>query len=374
MLSLLFVRWFGHAWVQRASASNGQQAGRLEFTLACIAGVAIAGVAGLYVTAKDADVSTIKGPIVGRETRDLAAEDAPAVKRLAAATQTTGSTDWWAPQPQPRSGLPSVEEMIQRLVARLEKNAGDAEGWRTLGWSYLNVGRFSEASNAYAKAIELLPGNAELRTARIEVMLRSSDGKVSAATAKAIEEVLKIDPQNTRARFFAGLAKAQSGDKAAALVEWVDLLAKVKSDEPWLSELKSSINGLERDLGVSAPISAAESKLANSQDVPSMSKNESWLPRVVEKGPSVEDLQAADAMSSADRSAMVHNMVDGLARRLEKSPRDAEGWIKLIRSRIVLGQTEQAKQALTRGTDVFSDDAGQRDRIVAVARELGLSE
>jgi cytochrome c-type biogenesis protein CcmH len=42
-------------------------------------------------------------------------------------------------------------------------------------------------------------------------------------------------------------------------------------------------------------------------------------------------------MPPGDRAAMIQSMVDSLARRLEQSPRDADGWIKLIRSRVVLG-------------------------------------
>jgi cytochrome c-type biogenesis protein CcmH len=78
-------------------------------------------------------------------------------------------------------------------------------------------------------------------------------------------------------------------------------------------------------------------------------------------------------MPPADRVAMIRGMVDGLASRLEQTPRDADGWIKLIRSRLVLGEGELAKQALARGVAAFADDAPERDRIAAAAQELGVS-
>jgi cytochrome c-type biogenesis protein CcmH len=71
---------------------------------------------------------------------------------------------------------------------------------------------------------------------------------------------------------------------------------------------------------------------------------------------------------------MIRNMVDGLASRLERSPRDADGWIRLIRSRTVLGEGDLAKQALARSLAVFADDAPQRDRIAAAAQELGVAQ
>jgi cytochrome c-type biogenesis protein CcmH len=100
----------------------------------------------------------------------------------------------------------------------------------------------------------------------------------------------------------------------------------------------------------------------------------SHTPREAENGPSPEDVQAAQAMPPADRSLMIREMVEGLANRLEQSPRDADGWIKLIRSRVVLGESKLAKQALARGLNVFADDAEARDRIAAAAQQLGLNQ
>ena len=62
----------------------------------------------------------------------------------------------------------------------------------------------------------------------------------------------------------------------------------------------------------------------------------------IDKGPSPQDVRTADALPPKDRSAMIRGMVDRLANRLEKSPRDADGWIKLIQSRMVLGEAELA--------------------------------
>jgi cytochrome c-type biogenesis protein CcmH len=65
-------------------------------------------------------------------------------------------------------------------------------------------------------------------------------------------------------------------------------------------------------------------------------------------------------------------MVEGLAVRLEQSPHDVEGWIKLIRSRVVLGEADQAKQALDRALAIFDNAPQERSQIAAAARELGI--
>ena len=55
-------------------------------------------------------------------------------------------------------------------------------------------------------------------------------------------------------------------------------------------------------------------------------------------GLSVEKVTTPEAMPGRERDAATRSMVDGLAQRLESSPRDVDGWIHLMRSRVVLGE------------------------------------
>jgi cytochrome c-type biogenesis protein CcmH len=89
-------------------------------------------------------------------------------------------------------------------------------------------------------------------------------------------------------------------------------------------------------------------------------------------GPSAEDVHNAAAMTSSDRVAMIQGMVDRLASRLDQSPRDVAGWIKLMRSRKVLGETEAAQQTFHSALDVFKDSPGEQEQISSAARELEL--
>jgi cytochrome c-type biogenesis protein CcmH len=263
--------------------------------------------------------------------------------------------------------------MIRRLAARLVQNPKDVAGWRTLGWSYASIGHFSEAAEAYAKAIELNPGEAEIRSARIEVLIKSADGIVTADARNAIGETLAVDPKDARARFFRGLAKEQDGDKASARAEWTELLKDVNADEPWVADLKDKISALDRDVGGDAARSDVSKPGAAGGLLEALRTSRApQASRAVERGPREEDVRAAEAMPAGDRAAMIQGMVAGLADRLERSPRDADGWIKLIRSRMVLGETELAKRALAHGLEVFADDKQQQDRIAAAAQQLGL--
>ena len=205
--------------------------------------------------------------------------------------------------------------------------------------------------------------------ARIEALVGSADGIVTAEAKAFIEDALKHDAKNARARFFEGLARQQEGDIKSALAAWTALLKDSASDESWVPDLRNRIRELNADADPVLPDAVTASRPQQTSRSPGRPQS----PRAIEKGPSAEDMQTAEAMPPADRSIMIRVMVDGLADRLEQSPRDADGWIKLMRSRVVLGESELARQALARGLAVFAEDAPERDRIVAAAHGLGLN-
>jgi cytochrome c-type biogenesis protein CcmH len=89
-------------------------------------------------------------------------------------------------------------------------------------------------------------------------------------------------------------------------------------------------------------------------------------------GLSVGKATTPEAIPAPERDAAIRSMVDGLAHRLESSPRDADGWIQLMRSRIVLGEGEVAATAFRKALEVFVDDQAASGKIMAAAIELGL--
>jgi cytochrome c-type biogenesis protein CcmH/NrfG len=88
--------------------------------------------------------------------------------------------------------------------------------------------------------------------------------------------------------------------------------------------------------------------------------------------PSVEKITKSGAMPPHEHDAAIRSMVDGLADRLESSPRDVEGWTLLMRSRVVLGEREVAATAFRKALEVFKDDSAASGKITAAANELGL--
>jgi len=48
--------------------------------------------------------------------------------------------------------LQEVEAMVSKLAARLKEKPDDREGWRMLGWSYLQLGRVADGIDALKRA------------------------------------------------------------------------------------------------------------------------------------------------------------------------------------------------------------------------------
>jgi cytochrome c-type biogenesis protein CcmH len=341
-------------------AQSGLSAGQRVGRMAALGGLAALVLVGLYASIEQPESAT-------QQSAAARSEGERAIERLAALTQSPEIE-----QSQPVGGLASVDEMIERLASRLQQRPDDPEGWRMLGWSYFSTQRFSESAAAYLKAIELRPAVAEFRSLRGEALVSAANGMVTADAMRVFEEALALDPADPKARFFKGLAKAQAGDKKAALDDWVAILSGADPNEPWFSEIKSRVTALSGEIGIDVSTrgrpTASNGELLKALAGPPVSAS----PNVARPGPTAEDVRAADAMAPTDRTAMIRGMVDGLAVRLEQSPHDVEGWIKLIRSRVVLGEADQAKQALDRALAIFDNAPQERSQIAAAARELGI--
>ena len=92
--------------------------------------------------------------------------------------------------------------------------------------------------------------------------------------------------------------------------------------------------------------------------------------------PDISD-EARDAMAALtpeQRQAQIAAMVDGLAARLSENPDDLQGWLRLIRARTVMGDTEAAQASLTAAEAVFADDEEAQASLASLAAELGLPQ
>jgi len=98
---------------------------------------------------------------------------------------------------------------------------------------------------------------------------------------------------------------------------------------------------------------------------PDLLKENALKPMEAPRGPTAEQMQAAQEMSAEDRAEMILAMVEGLAARLEDNPVDEQGWTRLIRARTVLGQEDKIAADKARVKEVFKDDPATIIRILS---------
>jgi cytochrome c-type biogenesis protein CcmH/NrfG len=121
--------------------------------------------------------------------------------------------------------------------------------------------------------------------------------------------------------------------------------------------------------------SSAEIKLSYTEAKAKASETvSSWQTQATDSGDGLRVAKntSSEAIPPPEQDAAIRSMVDGLADRLESAPRDAEGWTRLMRSRVVLGEREVAVMAFRKALEVFKDDPAASGKITDEAIKLGL--
>lgn len=240
----------------------------------------------------------------------------------------------------------SVDELVARAEAHLAANPSDGRGWDVLAPIYLRLQRYSDAVSAYRNAIRLDGVSATRQAGLGEAIANAAGGIVSAEAQDAFEAALKLDPANAKASFYLAMGLAQEGRAAEATTAWQNMLGTLPPESPWR-------RAVEQALAENAKRTVASGTPAN--------------------GPDAQAVEAAQSMSPQDRQTMIETMVAGLDEKLKQNPRDTEGWMRLIRSYVVLGKADQARDALSRGIAVFGADSEEARKFTAFAASLGLT-
>ena len=224
-----------------------------------------------------------------------------------------------------RTPDPEVAELRRAMVElerRLAAEPGDAQAWLLLARTHAALGQWPRADHAYGRALALMPVTLDLAAAALEASVLAADGIVSQPAADGFARVLAEDPDNPIARFYLALADAQAGRYQAAIAAWQALAADLPDGIPIRAEIARRTAAAARAAGIPAPP----------------------LP------------PAAEPPSPEARAEMIRGMVERLAARLEAEPDDAEGWQRLGRAYVVMGERERAVAAYARAGSLRPDD------------------
>src|SRR6267143_1609400 len=242
-----------------------------------------------------------------------------------------------------RTRAPDVTQPLDNLVAQveahLEKNPTDGRGWNVLAPVLARLGRYNDAVRAYHNSITYNSDSAERRADLGEAIAAAAGGVVTDEAKAEFERAIALDANEVKATYFLGVAAEQDGRTAEAGAIWRAMLAKAPADAPWRPLVQAA---LARVGGSTAP--------ALSDDT----------------------VAAAKDMNETDRGAMIRGMVERLASRLKQNGDDVEGWLRLVRAYMVMGDRDKARSALVDARQAVANDAERLRRLNDGLKNLGL--
>jgi cytochrome c-type biogenesis protein CcmH len=245
----------------------------------------------------------------------------------------------------------SMETLIAQVEAHLAQRPDDGRGWEVIAPVYLRLGRFDDAVKARRNALRLNGDSAEREAALGEALVFGANGVVTAEAKSAFEKAVALDPAHVQARYFLGLAAEQDGDRSRAAATWRALIEGASPDAPWIEFVRGALARVE-GAGASAGAAGAGGGAGS--------------------GPSEEQVAASSELSPEQRKLMIQGMVDRLAERLNRDGSDVEGWLRLVRSYMVLGQADKARAAAADARRALAGDPNKLRRLDDLVKGLGL--
>jgi len=233
----------------------------------------------------------------------------------------------------------SLDNLVAQVEQHLENNPTDGRGWSVLAPVLGRLGRLDEAVRAFRNSITYNGESADRRADLGEALVAAAGGVVSAEAKTEFERAVALDADEVKASYYIGLAAEQDGRAEEAASIWRAMLAKAPANAPWRPLVQAA---LVRVGGSPAP--------ALSNDA----------------------MAAAKGMSETDRNAMIGSMVERLATRLRQNGDDVEGWLRLVRAYIVMGEADKAKGAQSDARQAVAKDPERLRQLNEGLKNMGL--
>jgi len=241
----------------------------------------------------------------------------------------------------------TAADLVAKVEAHLRANPEDGRGWDVLAPVYMRLGNFTQAADAFQRAARLLGESPKRLAGFARALIMVQNGVVSEPVRQAYERLKALEPDNIEPQVWLAIGREQDGDLKGAEAEYRKLLNGAQ--EPWRGLLVARLQSASEKLGTPMP------------EIP---------PATAPAAGSAADSIAA--MSPAERDKRIAEMVEGLSARLKQNGNDLEGWMRLVRSYVVLGRRDDAVTALSSARGQFSGDDKSLAELNVLAESLGL--
>ncbi len=251
--------------------------------------------------------------------------------------------------------LPRFDEETRDLIlarrAAVFERPEDVQAWSVLAQTEAAIGQYQRATRAQEKVIALTDGapDEDALVRLLDLMVAGTRGYVSPEAETITLRLLQTNPDNIEALYYAGLMYAQNDRPDRAFPFWRRV---IEGGTPGTLHYDFAAGQIEQ----------VASLIGLSYTLPDR------------RGPSAEDLEAAQDMTPEDRQAMIQGMVGQLADRLATEGGPPQDWARLISSLAVLGEVETARTVLAEAEAVFGGDVQAVGLIRSAAQEAGLIE
>ena len=146
-----------------------------------------------------------------------------------------------------------VEDMIAKLVKRLEGKPEDADGWAMLGRTYAAQGRAPESMAAFKRVVDLKPKDAQALADYADAMAVVNGRSLDGEPEKLIFQAVQLDPGNVKALALAGTIAFNRSQFADAVVLWERAVRDADPAEEFVRQLQGAIDEARRRGGEAKP-------------------------------------------------------------------------------------------------------------------------
>lgn len=213
-----------------------------------------------------------------------------------------------------------MDTAIARIEAALAEDPDDLRGWSVVGPAYMSLGRYADAENAFRKVLTLGGADATVQTQLATSLLAQGEETGAAEAQQLLRSAIAADATAPLPRLYLAAELMRIKAYAEAAGYWQQAIDLAQGDEPWLAAAQQGLAAANND-GVDP--------------------------------------------AAAEQQEMIAGMVSGLAERLASEGGSIEEWTRLVRSYLVLGDTDKAQAAFDAAVTAYpaAFDRGELDTL-----------
>ncbi len=154
----------------------------------------------------------------------------------------------------------NMEQLVAGLAAKLQQEPQNPEGWFMLGRSYMSMGRYAEAANAFQQVLQQVGDDPDVMLRYADALAMAQGGTITGKPFELIKKALELKPDNATGLWLGGLGYEEQGEYEKAVQLWRQLETQLQDDPASLNEVQNLIARAEQKLGRSVAVETSAIK------------------------------------------------------------------------------------------------------------------